>query len=381
MELKPLIEINYNELSALILKVLKYKAETNDDDFVPYTPAYTKYSVEVTFPNRDLFFGIYSDEKLVGTIGGTLVPILFQGIEMLSSAITFYAIDPDLLPLDREIRKEIFQYLIDKIKEFNVDLIWIIIINQNNKEEAKIFKEDLSFIRINKNVESLVKLLGSKGVDILRKKKKMNIVLAKLAKLMAGMENIDLPGGTIRKATPKDYPKVVELLNAYSKVLPLTQVWTLETFQRYINIISQLNYTDYSALKTEYPNTPFGAHIRVWERDKQIIAAILYRIVNIHFVNGDAPFGFWDYIAFSQDLDFSEKKAFLVTIYNELYLKAIIIAIFLPYYDFKTISKSGFMSERRKTQLLIRPLTDNGKKLLKLEKLKAFYLPSLDFAI
>ncbi len=380
--LKPLIEIDYEELAALYTKILIYKSQKFDSDFVPFTPKYTRYSIEATFPNRELFFGIYSGStKLVGTIGGTLVPLQFQKMELLGSAITSYAIDPDLIPLDREVQKQILLQVIDKLKAFAVDVVWVIIIEELNKEEEKIFKEDLQFIRVNKSVEGLVKLLGSEGVDILRKKKQMNLVLAQMAKLMAGLDKIDLPGGEIRQALPEDYPRIVELLNDYAKQLPLTQIWTLESFQKHVDICSQLNDLDYSSVSSEFPETSFGFHIKVWERDQQIIAAILYRIVYVHFKNGDAPFAFWDYIAFSQTLDFNDKKAFLVNMYNELHLKAIIINVFLPYYDYKTFDKSGFMSERRKTPFYMFPLTDNGKKILELERLGAFYLPSPDFAI
>ncbi len=380
-ELRPLTKIDYNELSALMQKVQTYKSEKFDEDYVPFTPEYVKYSVEVTFAKPELLFGIYSKDKLIGTIGGTYVPLCFQNTELLGSAITFYAIDPDFYPVPQETLKEIFQQLINKLKELNVDLVWVIIFKDVNKEELKIFKEDFSFVRVNKNVESLVKLLGGEGVDILREKKQMNVVLAKMAKMMAGMEQIPLPGGEIRNATPEDYPRIVELLNAYTKHLPLAQIWTLESLQEYIKICSQLDNIDYSSLKEEFPDTPFGFHIKVWERDNQIIAAILYRIVYVHFKNGDAPFAFWDYLAFSQDLDFSDKKAFIVNLYNQLHLKAIIITLFLPYYDYKTFDKAGLMSERRKVPLYMLPLTEKGNKVLELEKLKEFYLPAADFAI
>ncbi|MHA1279167.1 MAG: hypothetical protein ACTSQI_04785 [Candidatus Helarchaeota archaeon] len=382
IELRSFDKIDYEELSALMRRVQDHKAKTMDDDYVPFTPAYVKYSVEVTFAKQELLFGIYSGKKLIGTIGGSYIPIQFRGLRLIGSAVTFYAIDPEILPLDPDIRKSIFELLIAKLKESDIDLVWAIIIKSNNKEELKILKEWLNFTTLNKNVESLVKLLGSEGVDVLREKKEMNIVLAKMAKLMAGMEHMDLPMGEIRNATPEDYPKIIELLNGYSKTLPLTQIWTQETFQNYVAVSSQLDSTiDYSSLKEEFPDTEFGFHMKVWEREQQIIAAILYRIVFVHFKNGDAPFAFWDYLAFAQDLEFSDKKAFLVNMFNQLHRKAIIITLFLPYYDFKTFDKAGLMAERRKTPLIVRPLTEKAQTILDLEKLKEFYLPFPDFAI
>ena len=381
-ELKALLEIDYTEISELYQKVLNYKADTKDDAFALFTPEYTKYSIDLNFPTRELFFGIYAEGKLIGTIGATRVPILFQGEELLGSAITCYAIDPAVYPFPPDAKIQIFQDLIQKVKEHKVDFIWVTFVEENNADEMKLFKNELLFTRMNKNVESLVKLLGSEGVDILREKKQMNVILAKMAKMMAGMETMDLPGGTIRKATPKDYPFTINLLNDYNKNLPITKIWTSKSFQHHIEVASLLNEIDYLDLKTEYPNTPFGFHIEVWERDQRIIAAILYRVVRIRFKNGDAPFGFWDYIAFDQELEFDAKKAFLLNMYNALYRKAIIINVFLPDYDFKTFDKSGFMTERRKTPLLIFPLSEKGQKLVEIERLAQFYLTTdTDFAI
>jgi len=68
--------------------------------------------------------------------------------------------------------------------------------------------------------------------------------------------------------------------------------------------------------------------------------------------------------------------------YNALYRKAKIINVFLPYYDFKTFEKSGFMTERRKMPLYIFPLSEKGQKLVELERLAQFYLTTdTDFAI
>jgi hypothetical protein len=381
IELRPFGEIDFKELEKLMLKVQAHKTETMGEDSVPFTADYVKYSVEVTFAKQELLFGIYSSEKLIGTIGGTYVPVLFQGQKLVGSAITFYAVDPELLPLDPEVKKKIFGSLIEKLKDCGIDLVWVIIIKSTNREDLRIFKEAFGFTTMNKNVESLVKLLGSEGVEVLRKKKEMNVVLAKMAKLMAGMEYVELPGGIIRNAKPKDYPRLIELFNSYAKVLPLTQVWTADSFQRHIDACAQLNNKDYSLQQKEFPNTEFGFHIKVWEREQQVIAAILYRIVFVQFKNGDAPFAFWDYIAFDQDLEFPDKKAFLVNMYNSHHRKAIITTLFLPYYDFKTFDKAGFMAERRKTPLIILPLTEEAQKILELEKLKEFYLPSPDFAI
>lgn len=382
LELRPFSSIDYKQISELFMKALYYKRELKEDDFVIFTPEYAEYSVNMAFPDLSLFFGIYQGEKLVGTIGATTVQCYFQGDTLTGSVINTYAIDPDILPLERDTIKNVLQALIEKLKERQVDFVWVMIIKENNAFELKIFKEDLQFTQVHKNVESLVKLLGSEGVNILRKKKDLNVVLAQMAKMMAGMDKMPLPGGAIRDATPNDYSSIIELLNGYTQTLELAQYWSPELFQHYVDSSFLINSMDFTAVKQEFPNTPFGFHIKVWEKNSQIVASILYRVVCINFKNGDAPFCFCDYFAFSPKLTFEEKKAFLVNFYNELHLKAIIMTIFLPYYDFKTFDKSGFMTERRKTPLLFYSLTDKGAKLLELEKLKEFYLPTLlDFAI
>jgi len=380
IEIKPIVDPDYDELSTFYTKVLRYKSEKLDEDYVPFTPDYVKYVINIDFSNKELFLGIYSENKLIATIGGTMVPHSFQNTEIKVSAITCYAVDPDF-PLSPDLKLKIFQTLIDKIKDFGADLIWVAIISDINAEEMKLFK-DLNFVRVNKNVESLVKLLGHEAVDILREKKKMNIVLAQLAKMMAGMEDPPPIEGAIRDATPADYSQIIGLFNSYATELPLAQIWTPESLQQYIEVTSLVNSLDYSALKAEFPDTPFGLHVTVWERQGKIIAALLYRVTFVRFKNGDAPFGFWDYLAFAPGLEITDKKAFLVTMYNKLYHKAIIVNIFLPYYEYKAIDKAGFMSQRRNTPLYMFALTENGKQVLAQEKLLKFYLPTFtDFAI
>ncbi len=382
LELRPFTELDYTKISEIFMKALYHKRQLKGDDFAIFTPNYTEYSVKMAFPDLDLFFGIFSGEKLVGTIGGSYIQCSFQGAKLIGSAINSYALDPEVLPVERETLKKVFLQLIEKLKENGVDFVWVVIIKENNDYELKIFREDLQFTRVNKNVESLVKLLGSEGVEILRKKREMNVVLANLAKMMAGMHEVPLPAGFIRDATSDDYPRIIEMLNGYTKTLPLAQLWTSESFQQFVESTSLINTLDYSAFKEEYPETPFGFHMEVWERNSQIIAAILYRVGRINFKNGDAPFMFIDYLACSQDLELDEKKAFIVTMYHKLYHRAIVVNAFLPYYDYKTFDKSGFMAERRKSPLLILPLTEKGEKILELERITKFYLPTLtDFAI
>jgi hypothetical protein len=380
LEIKSLIDPDYDELSTFYTKVLSHKMEKLGEDYVPFTPDYVKYVVNIDFSNKALYLGIYSENKLIATIGGTMVPVSFQGTEIKASAITCYAVDPDFT-LSPEQKLGIFQTLIDKIREVGVDLIWVSIISELNGEEMKHFK-DLNFVRVNKNVESLVKLLGHEAVDILRAKKDMNMVLAQLAKMMAGMEEPPQLEGTLRDATPADHSQIIDIFNSYAKELQLAQIWTLESLQQYIDVTSLVNSLDYSAIKAEFPETPFGLHITVWERQGKLIAALLYRVMFVRFKNGDAPLGFWDYLAFAPGLDIADKKAFLITMYNQLYHKVIIVNIFLPYYEYKAIDKAGFMSQHRTTPLYMFALTENGQKVLAQEKLLKFYLPTFtDFAI
>ncbi|MDD1778001.1 MAG: hypothetical protein LUQ65_07500 [Candidatus Helarchaeota archaeon] len=379
-EIKPLIDPNYDELSMFYTKVLRSKMEKVGEDYVPFTPDYVKYVVNIDFSNKALYLGFYSEKRLIATIGGTLVPVSFQGKEIKASAITCYAVDPDF-PLTSEQKLRIFQTLFAKIREVGADLIWVVIISEFNGEEIQLFK-DLNFVRVNKNVESLVKLLGHEAVDILRVKRDLNVVLAQLAKMMAGMEDPPPIDGTIRDVTPADHAQIIELFNSYAKELQLAQIWTLKSFQDYIDVTSLVNSLDYSAIKAEFPETPFGFHTAVWERQGKIIAVLLYRVMCVHFKNGDAPLGFWDYLAFAPGLDIADKKAFLITMYNRFYHKTIIINIFLPYYEYKAIDKAGFMSQHRNTPLYMFALTENGQKVLAQEKLLKFYLPTFtDFAI
>ena len=103
--------------------------------------------------------------------------------------------------------------------------------------------------------------------------------------------------------------------------------------------------------------------------------------MGVQFKKGKAPLCYWDYLAFSQDLTIDDKKAFIVNMYNEVYLKASTITAFYPYYETKALKKSGFMSSQMKNPMYIYPVTENGKKILELKKLSSFYLPYIGFLV
>ncbi|MHA1386043.1 MAG: hypothetical protein ACTSR3_20000 [Candidatus Helarchaeota archaeon] len=379
IEIKPLVEKNYEQLTDLFLRFWKHISSNVDVEYTPWTIDYTIYDIERTITQNGVLLGIFSKDKIIGTIGARYIPVTFQDSELKCGIITFFALDPDVMPLAKEIKIKIFQKIIEEIKNAQTDFIFVVFDHDISSKEEKIFKNDLQFVKMNKNVEPLTKLLGSEGVDIIKAKKELNIVLAKLAKLMAKIETMQLPGGKIRDATADDYPKIVDLLNSYSKNLIITQIWTVDSFKQFINACNRINKIDYSDLKAEFPDAPTGFYLKVWERDNKIIGSIAYRVMPIRFKNGDAPLAYWDLIAFSQDLEIEEKKAFLVNLYNELYKKASTITAFWPYYDLKTFKKTGFMSSQMNTPLYILPLTNKGEKLLELNKISKFYLLYMEF--
>ena len=376
-----LVERDYNELRNLYDKFMKYLSVKKDQDYTPVTLEFTKYIIAKSISEMGFILGIYSDKKLIGTIGANLIPVMFQNTKLMSCTITLFGIDPDYLPLSKDSQLKIYQAIIEKIKETQTDFIWVVFDSALSIGEQRVFRDDLQFVKVNSNVEPLTKLLGSYGIEILRKKRGLSIVLAQLAKLMAKMQKISLPGGKIRDPIPDDYPRIVELLNAYSEILDLTQIWTIESFKKYIEINLQVNNIDHSELKKEYPETTFGFFIRVWERENKIIAALSYRVMEVQFKKGKAPLSYWDYLAFSQDLTMEDKKAFIVNMYNEVYRKASTLTAFYPYYETKALKKSGFMSSQMKNPMYIYPLTENGKKLLELKKISKFYLPFIGFLL
>ncbi len=381
LEINLLAKRDYNELKNLYNKFIKYLSVNKDQDYTPFTLEFTKYDIENSISDEGFILGIYSDKKLIGTIGANLIPVMFQNSKLISCTITLYAIDPDFLPLSKDTQLKIYQTIIDKIKETQSDFIWIVFDLGTSFGEYKVFRDDLDFVKINPNVEPLTKLLGSYGIDILKKKKGLSAVLAQLAKLMAKMQKISLPSGNIREATPEDYPQIVELLNGYSEILDIAQIWTVESFKKYLEISSQVNNIDHSYLEAEYPDTNCGFFIKVWECENKIVAVLTYRVMGVQFKKGKAPLCYWDYLVFSQNLTMDDKKAFIVNMYNEVYHKASTITAFFPYYEAKALKKSGFMSSQMKTPMYIYPITENGKKLLELKKISKFYLPYIGFLI
>ncbi|MHA1377887.1 MAG: hypothetical protein ACTSRG_05855 [Candidatus Helarchaeota archaeon] len=379
LEIKPIIEKDYDELTELFSSYWTYMAAKFDTEYTPWTKEYTIYDIERTITNDGILLGVYHQDKIIGTIGAKYSDVIFENDKLKCGVITYYALNPDIMPLQKEDLIKIYKKIIEEIKNIKADFALVVFDHELSSAEEKIFKSDLNFVKKNKNVEPMTKLLGSEGVDILKAKKELNVVLAQLAKLMAKMEKIPLPGGTIRDATPKDYPRIIELLNAYFENLVLTQIWTEDSFKHHVKACERINHMDFSELKKEFPNAPTGFYIKVWERNNELIGFIAYRVMPVRFKNGDAPLCYWDLVAFPQNLNIEDKKAFLVNIYNSLYQKTSTITVFWPYYDLKTFKKTGFMSSQMTTPLYILPFTSKGEKLLELKKIASFYLLYMEF--
>ena len=113
--------------------------------------------------------------------------------------------------------------------------------------------------------------------------------------------------------------------------------------------------------------------------DKEILAVMIYIIQNITFKNGGSPVHFVEFLAFSDKItDKNDKKAFYAEIYAEI-PKSIPVSIDKhPYNDLKARKSGKYDNDRDARKLFVKSLTENGKKILWLKKLKEFNLMNID---
>ena len=351
------------------------------------------------FPESELFLGAYYQGELLAVLGATPSAVNFKGELLKAAGIGSWGLDPavlsDLTKGDSgkeakvyeksfmEILEKLLNELIDRIAKSNYDFMYATPVPFESKAIVDFLQK--KWIVLNKNVENMVKILGREAIEFIKGKLGFNILEAQAAKLIAGMKSERIESGKLREANKEELPKVLAILNSYSKLHEVARVWTIEEFQRYLKAFEELKRKDHQS-KTEFPEAPFGWGVSVWDDSGEIKAAVVYEVNEMFFKTGFSPvlwihhIGFTDAILNQDPKEVKKaKNAFIGSFLAQFHLKVYICYAPLPYYDEKLFD--GFIGERRPTPLLVQALTDRAKPLCELKKLKQFYLPALDFKI
>jgi hypothetical protein len=351
------------------------------------------------YPESDLVLGAYYEDNLLAVLGASPSKVKFRDAILNAAGIGSWGLDPAVLSeltggeSDKETKifekaqLEIFQQMLneitERVKNGNVDFLYATPIPFESKVLAEFLQTTWGLL--NKNVENMLKIMGREAIDFIKDKIGLNILEAQAVKLVAGMKSDRIESGELRESNEEDIPKIVEILNTYSKIHEVARIWTSEEFQSYLGKFEGLKEKDYKS-KGEFPEAPFGSGIIVWEDAGDIKAAVVYEINEMYFKTGYLPVLWIHQIGFTDEMinqDPKEvkkaKNALIGSFLAPYHLKTYICYAPLPYYDEKLFD--GFIGERRNTPLLIKILTDKANGLAELKKLKQFYLPAIDFKI
>jgi len=385
VEIQPLTR-DFEYLADLYRRIrVKFRDTMDQDIGTIYDAFFTEFSLDSVFSDPELVLEARVDDKVVGTLGAEIISCRFKGEPMKAAVIGFLGIDPDYWDEGAEILDRLATELFSRIAKREADFIYCLPIASKNTPEIEFLKEHHKMVVMNKNVEGKIKLLGKEGVDMLRDARNLNVVEAQAARIVARLKNHELAGGTIREATPEDYPTIVKLLNDYTKRLDLARTWTLEEFKKYTNEMITLEKRDYKS-REQFKDTPFGYHVWVWDDDGEIKATLSSEISEIYMVSGYIPMAFFQNLAFSEDIESNPegmelKKGFVATILRSLHKTVGIVNALLPQYAEKVLGKLGFMGEQRTTRLLVKSLSIKGNKIIESKKLRKFYLMFVDFSV
>jgi hypothetical protein len=351
------------------------------------------------YPESELFLGAYYQKELLAVLGAGPCNVKFNGEPLKAVGIGSWGIDPAVLSAltkgesekDAKVYEknfmEIFQQLLNeliaRIAKSNYDFIYAEPVPFEFKAIVDCLQKE--WIVLNKNVENFVRMIGREAIKVVKEKIGMNILEEQAAKLIAGLKSERIESGKLREAKKEEFPKIVEILNNYTKLHELARFWTIEEFQRYLKAFEGVNTKDHES-KAEFPETPFGWGITVWDDAGEIKAAIVWELNEMFFRNGYSPVLWIHQVGFTEAIlnqDPKEVKrakvAFMSSFLAQFHLKVYICHVPMPYYDEKVFD--GFMGERRTTPLLMHALTDKAKPLCELKKLKQFYLPAIEFKI
>jgi len=371
------IQENYDKISQLLEKVRHAKVEQEIDEDLG-TPR-DENNVKHIFGELTYKLGAFKDNKLVGIIGGSSINGVFRGIEIKISCIGRLAINPEFW--DANIKKKLIDSLLDRLEGDGFDLIYGVLRKKKDNDDIN-FLLDKGFnpVKGRKNNQALAKILGKKGLKILKEARGMNPVLVQAAKLVAGLKKDKIKRGIIRNGKIKDYDQVIELLNKYSKKFPLARIWTKKEFIEMMERMKKINEWDFSDLKQTYPDTHFGYHFKVWEENNSIIGVALYDITRTRMINKQMPVGGLSFCAFSDLIEIEEAKAFINTLLKEIEGTVAVMYSELPYYANKILKKAGFVGDQMSSTLLMKPMSKKVEGIFE-EKIKHYYLDAIGFNI
>lgn len=341
----------------------------------------------------ELNLGMYHENRLLGTIASAPCKVKYKKEILSAAAITAFGVDPTLIAeltnaasdtnmnlfreKELEIFKDLYKELLVRLKAKKIEFIFGIPKIKFFKRIIQYLEKEEGWVCLNKKVGNETRIMGKFGVEMMRKSGEINALEAKASILFTNLSKNRIKEGQIRDSTLKDIPEIVNLLNKRSETYPIARIWTVDEFRAYLDSYALLNESTFS-IRDQYPTTPFGIHMKVWEVAGQIKAGVLYEINEYFLKKASQPFIFIDVFALSPDLSSEEKSDFIFSFF-ESHLSHVVLSVILlaNYEDFG----GGYIGEQEPKNLLAKLLMDKPDRLELLEKkLNRFYLSNYDFS-
>ena len=326
----------------------------------------------------DYYFTAWKGDELIATTLGTKCTVLLDDeIELIGVSIGLTATKPEYQR--QGIQKKLIQALIDRAKSDGIDFLFSF--PDTTHHGHKLLKEHFEFSRINKNAEHVIKIIGDHGRWVLQNYRGLSAVLAKLAVVYAGKPEAKLSSGKIRDGNLEsdDVKKVLEMINSYSKRLPLSKVWKTEE-----DWIKEM--TNAKKLSEYYPE--WKVHWWVWETNNVILATITIRTELVTFNTGTSSVALVSTSCFKDGLTIEEKEGFLATVVRRFWNEDVedtpesrkknifTVQTTQPQYEAKAFKKIKVTDDTTKYEFLILPLTEKAQEIqLRYKKINEFYIP------
>ncbi|NVM31187.1 MAG: GNAT family N-acetyltransferase [Candidatus Helarchaeota archaeon] len=327
-------------------------------------PKYMDWYLGAYHHNKRFFYSAWKGDRLIATMFGTPNKLKLENkLELNPISIGLTATLPEFQR--QGIQKALLTRMIEDATNAGIDFLYSF--PEKGFGGNELLKNHFNFKRLLKNQQHFIKVMSDYGRKILHDYRGLNIVLAKLLKLYAGIPNNELEGGAIRDGKDSDIPTVTNILNSYQKRIPISQIWTESHVREEIEGAGRMN---------EMFEEPWGFHWKIWERDGKILGSMLIRIEMIHFKKGSAPVALMSETVFHEEATISEKAGVVATIVRwvrDKYPKVFTVQTTQPQYEIKAYKALKFIDDTSTYEFLVLPLSEKGQTLVGEEKKKKKY--------
>lgn len=331
--------------------------------------SYTKWAISQYLWDENLLFGMYERSELIGLMFGCPQNLILNtesesSIELKGISMAYQTIDVKYRK--KGLLHKLLPAYIEHVKRLGYDLIASFAIQRWENVLSR-----YGFEFIHKDPQIFVKFLSNAGVDKIREIRGLNRALALLAKTMAGIPDEKLAYGKIIDGNIDDAGRIAALLNSHNDKLPLSPTWKVDDLRTYLE--EGINF-----FKSLSPPLEFA--IKLWEsEDNELLGVFIYNTQKITFDNGVSPINFIYFLAFHEKIiEKKDKKGFISEIWRNLSPEIPLSMDKCPYIDLKARNAVKSSNDRDPRRLFVLPLTDIGKKVFEIKKLKEFFLMNLD---